>query len=694
MKERAQSPNQNAPRHSRARLLCRGIAAGLACAAFDADAAEAPSLATATIEELMNIRVTTVSREESTVAQSPAAVFVITPEMIRRSGAREIPELFRMVPGMDVARIDGNKWAVGVRGFNTRFQNKLLVQVDGRSIYSLLTAGVFWDAVDYPLEDIERIEIIRGPGASVWGANAVNGIINIITKSSKDTQGGLLVGGGGTEERGFATFRFGGQIGENLHYRAYGKWFDREKQFSLEGDTNDQWRGASGGVRLDWKAGPDDTVAMDARFGRSVAGRKDRFPQLGGPPFALNFPENETVDTAHVRAAWTHTMADSSWKLQAYWDRFDRWGDNGFANVRWDTLDLDFQHQFALGGRQNIVWGLGYRFIDGGLTNSVNDGGFYLTFLDNNPQKNLYSTFVQDEIALVHDRLSLTLGTKLEHNDFTGWEVQPTARLLWTPTKRQSVWAAASRAVRTRTFTEDDAQFTAVPFPPTALPRVRTVANRSLNPEEVWACEMGYRIQATDAFTVDTALFYNVYDELRINRSNPALASTLPTPLLAASQFDNGMNGETYGAELSATLRLTDWWRLSGSYTVLKMNLHRDSDLDPATEAAEGQSPQQQAFLQSSWSLPGDVDFDLIGRYVDRLSGFNPAGLPGVSDTVPAYVSLDVRLSWRPRKNVELSLVGQNLLDNHHPEFGTNPFVRSPLVEIRRGIYGMVKLEF
>jgi iron complex outermembrane recepter protein len=273
-------------------------------------------------------------------------------------------------------------------------------------------------------------------------------------------------------------------------------------------------------------------------------------------------------------------------------------------------------------------------------------------------------------------------------------EVQPTARLLWTPTKRQSVWAAASRAVRTRTFTEDDAQFTAVPFPPTALPRVRTVANRSLNPEEVWAYEMGYRIQPTDAFTVDTALFYNVYDQLRINRSNPALASTLPAPLLAASQFDNGMNGETYGAELSATLRLTDWWRLSGSYTVLKMNLHRDTDLGPATEAAEGQSPQQQAFLQSSWSLPGDVDFDLIGRYVDRLSGFNPGGLPGVSDTVPAYVSLDVRLSWRPRKNLELSLVGQNLLDNHHPEFGTNPFVRSPLVEIRRGVYAMVKLEF
>ncbi len=675
--------------------------AGRAAEAMAETAPKPADLARMGFEELANIRVTTVSREASTVGQTPAAVSVITQEMIRRSGAREIPELLRMVPGLDVARIDGNKWAIGSRGFNNRFQHFLLVQVDGRSVFSPQTAGVFWDAVAYPLEDIERIEVIRGPGASVWGANAVNGVINIITKSSKDTQGGMLAAGGGSTERGFADFRFGGKIGENVTYRLYGQWADHARQFSLEGNTNDQWREYHSGLRVDWRPNAQDTLTFDAAAGRSVTGTNDRFARRQGPLFAPNVPEDDTTDVAHILARWTRQIdPDSSMSVQAYWDFWRRTDTNDFRNTAFDTFDLDFQHQFRLGQRQKIVWGLEYRYVDAHLDNSANDGGFSLDWLDNRPHSQLFSGFVQDQITLVEDRLSLTLGTKLEHNSFTGFEVQPTGRVLWTPSKRQSVWAAVSRAVRTPSFTEDDAQFTVPQADPTRPPVARVVANRELESEEVWAYELGYRIQATDAFSVDAALFYNVYNGIRINRSNPSLAANLPAPLFVASQFYNGMDGETYGLEVAANWRVATWWRLYGSYSVLKSNLHADPSLPLAAqrgsgaEGIEGQNPQQQVYVRSSWNLPRNVEFDLTGRYVDRLGGFNPGGIPGVSDTVADYVSLDARLAWRPCANVELSLVGQNLLDNHHPEFGTNPFIRSPLIEIRRSVYGMVTWHF
>lgn len=650
-------------------------------------------------EALMTTEVNTVSRMESTVGRSPAAVFVITSEMIRRSGATVIPELFRMVPGMDAARIDGNKWAVGVRGFNNRFSNKLLVMVDGRSVYTPQIAGVFWETVDYPMEDIERIEIIRGPGASVWGANAVNGIVNIITKSAKDTHGGLLASGAGTTEKAFGTVRYGGVRSNRLHYRIYGKGFDRHKQFSPEGDPNDQWWGASGGLRLDWRPAEPDQLTFDASHARNGAGRKDRFPLSTGPPFARNFPESETTDVSHVLARWRRqTNSGSSPSLQAYWSRTRRAGDNGFANTGWNTYDLDYQHELPLGDRQKIVWGLGYRYTDARLHNSVNDNGFFLTWLDNNPHQQIFSGFAQDEISLVPERIAITIGTKLERNDYTGFEVQPTGRLLWTPTERHSAWAAISRAVRTRTFTENDAQFTAPPSNPDAPPAARTVANRDLKPEEVWAYELGARAQATDAVSLDAALFYNDYRDLRVNQTNPALAATVQGVPLAASQFVNGMAGESYGAELAANWRVTDKWLLYGAYTVLEMHLHADPGLPAASrksfEAAAGQNPRHQVYGQSSWNLPWSLEFDAIGRFTDRLSGFNPTGLPNVSDTVDAYTALDARLAWRPRKDLELSVAGQNLLVDHHAEFGTNPFIRSPLVEIRRSVYGKAAWRF
>lgn len=678
------------PRASRARKACAGLAplcvalAGPAAAQVDATALREMSL-----EDLMNVEVTSVSRSESTVGESPAAVFVITQDMIRRSGATVIPEVLRMVPGLHVARIDGNKWAVASRGFNGRFAKNLLVQVDGRAVYNPQIAGVFWDGVDVPLEDVERIEVIRGPGASVWGANAVNGIINIVTKKAQDTQGGMVSGGGGNEELASGTFRYGGRSGEHLAYRIHGKGFEHDDQSSPEGDPNDAWRVAGGGMRMDWTPNVRDALTLDAGYTRSVAGTKDRFAMTDGPPFAVSIPADETTEDAHVLGLWSRRLdPDSGLRLQAYWDGWQRVNEFHYRDTRFNTYDVDFQHSFKAGERQKWVWGLGYRYVDADLNDSRNNDGFTLSWLDPHPHMEVFSGFAQDEIAIVREKLALTLGSKLEHNNFTDYEVQPGARLLWTPTRRQSAWAAVSRAVRTPSFTEHEARFVSPPANPSRPPAVGIVANRDLEPEEVWAYELGYRVQPADQFTADAALFYNVHNDLRVNRANPELAATLPEPLTVASQFDNGMSGETYGAELAATWQVAGWWRLYAAYTFLEMQLHRDADLAPSAEALEGQDPQQQVFAQSSFNLPGGVEFDLTGRFVDGLSGFNPTGLPGVSDTVDAYVALDARLAWRVRRNLELAVAGRNLTDERHPEFGTNPFVRSPLVEIERSVYG------
>ena len=674
-----------------------------------------PRLAPLGLEKLMEMEVTTVTRTESTVGESAAAIFVITQEDIRRSGATMIPELFRRVPGMNVARIDNSRWTIGARGFNARLQDKLLVQVDGRTVYNSLFSGVYWDAVDYPLEDIERIEVVRGPGASVWGANAVNGVINIITKSAKDTQGGLVSGGGGTEEKGFGEFRYGGTAGGNLSYRVYGKGFDRDEQFSQTGDPNDQWWGASGGLRLDWQTSDRDLFTFDASYLRSVASRKDLRPTtdtasvvtIGGVTFPNAFLniEDETTDAAHALARWSRTVNDTSnWALQVYWDHFDREFEAIGGLGRFDTYDVDFQHQFLLGERHKLVYGLGYRFADTSLPD-IGENGFIVTWLRNDRHTQLFSVFVQDEIALVPDQLQLLLGTKVEHNDFTGWEIQPTGRLLWTPTKRQSLWAAVSRAVRTPNIAEDEIQwnhFLPVPlgppnFPAGSLGFPQLRGNRDFKSEELLAYELGYRAQATETFSVDIALFYHDYDNLRVSAPQAPTSEGLPAGQFALPvQWQNGMEGEVYGVEVGADWRLADWWRLYGAYTYLEMQLHRRAGLPASAEAIEGQSPEQQVYLQSSWDLPRRVEFDLIGRFVDRLSGFNTANPndPTAPNTIGDYFALDARLAWRPRKNLELSLVGQNLLDNHHPESGPTATVRNPLVEIERSVYGKVTWRF
>ncbi len=590
--------------------------------------------------------VSTVSRQESTVGKSPAAVFVITQEMIRRSAANDIPDVLRMVPGLEVARIDANKWAVSARGFNNLYASKLLVLIDGRAVYTQFFSGVLWDMQDVMLQDVERIEVIRGPGATVWGANAVNGVINIITKQAKDTQGLLVTGGTGTEERGFSAVRYGGQIGEDLHWRAYGKQFERDGGYFF-GEDFDDWRQARTGFRTDWTPSPDDTVTVQG----------DLFDGDSGESTNLTFPtapfiRNQTYDNHEFGqdflVRWSRVLDDdSNWSLQAYYDRFGR--TSPIVDFEQETMDLDFQYRFPLGQWHNVVCGAGYRQIDDHLF-----GNFTYSLDPASRNTNLFSYFVQDEMTLEEDLWYLIAGSKFEHNDFTGFEFQPSVRLLCTPSERETVWAAVSCAVRTPSRGEHDIIFQqfASPVGPTFS---RLLGNKGYKSEDLLAFELGYRAQPVEEFSWDLVLYYNDYTDLSSTAVTgpPFFDPSIPAVVVPAT-FGNANSADVYGAELASTYQIRDDWQLSGAYTLMYLDMHAGPD-----DTIQQSSPNNQVNVRSSWDLRHDLEFDLIGRYVDNL--------PAVG--VASYVTMDLRLGWRPTQHFEWAVVGRNLLDDRHAEF-------------------------
>lgn len=617
--------------------------------------------------------VSTVSRQESTVGRSPAAVFVITNEMIRRSGARSIPEALRMAPGVQVARIDANKWAISIRGFNGRFANKLLVQIDGRSVYTPLFAGVFWDVQDVLLEDVERIEVIRGPGATIWGANAVNGVINILTKKSSKTQGLFIESGGGTE-RGYANVRQGGELGDDAHYRVYGKWFERDRSFESNGAAHDDWRMGRGGFRIDWEPDWRDTITLQGDFYDGETGRRNLFASPT-PPFTSIFDENARVTGGNLLWRMTRDLGDNSdWSLQAYYDRTEReFVQSGFEEIR-DTFDIDFQHHFEPFENHSVIWGASYRHSRDGITNLP----FALEITPRYRSIDLISYFIQDEITLMDDLLYLTAGTKLQHNDFTGFEVQPTGRLLWTPTERHSIWGSFSRAVRTPSRGEDDVRirqppaFAPSPPAPPGTPIFPVISgNRDVESELLHAYEIGIRHQPHESFSWDLSLFYHDYDNLVSSRRGPL---SIGIPLTIPISINNEATAETYGFEIFGNYQVNDDWKLYGAYSFLKMQV---SDVNGG--GAERESPQNQVYLQSSWDLGAGLEFDAIGRYVDSLAALN----------TPSYFTMDLRLGWEMNDNLEFQIVGRHLLDASQPEhgFGFVDFSGNASTEIQREVY-------
>ncbi len=640
------------------------------------------------IEELMNIEVTSVSKRAQPLSDTASAIFVITQEDIRRSGVTSIPEALRMAPGLEVARIDANKWAITARGFNGRFANKLLVLIDGRTVYTPLFSGVFWDEQDTFLENIERIEVIRGPGASLWGANAVNGVINIITKKAGETTGGLFSAGGGTEERYFGGVRYGWDLGNNAYLRVYGKHFNRSGFVDAQGqDAADGWYQSRAGFKLDWEKSERDSFTVQGETYKGKSGFT-LFVPISEPPYSTSFSEKADLSGGHLLARWRHVHSDTSdMTLQAYYDRSK--GTDSTLEERQDTIDVDFQHHLLVHERHEIIWGLGYRYY-----RDHTQGGSFVSIEPPDKGLHLFSAFIQDEITLVKDRLMLTVGSKFEHNDFTGFEVQPTARILWSPHEKQRVWAAVSRAVRTPSRSDEGAVAQSLALPPNSglnpAPFPVFVEFRGSNDfesETLIAYEAGYRVQPGNGLSVDLAVFYNKYDKLRTT-DNPVASVRLspPPPRVNVSvTADNKAKGETYGAEFAVDWQVFPWWRLKASYTYLQMQIHRiEGSSDVGAEAAEGDDPHNQFSLRSLMDLGRNVEFDAWFRYVDNLPSLG----------IRSYVTCDARIAWRSLKNVEIALVGQNLLDNHHPEQGLDTLLSNQSTEVPRGVYGKITWKF
>jgi len=669
-------------------MIC-GLSAtssAIAQAAAEGGGGATRDLSEFSLDELVNLKVTSVSKKPEKLSHSPAAIAVITGEDIRRSGVTTIAESLRLAPGMQVARVDSLTWAVSSRGFNDLFANKLLVLMDGRSVYTPLFSGVYWDVQDTMLEDIDRIEVIRGPGAALWGANAVNGVINITTKSAKETQGGLLVAGAGTEERGFGSIRYGGQIGDNAWFRVYTKYFNRDDAVRTTGeDANDEWDRWRSGFRLDWEPSPPNQLTLQGDIHAGTGHQTYNLATLTPPTYSSMQPQTIRAEGGNLIGRWTHTFhEDADLRFQMYYDRTER--DLPIFSEDRDTFDFDLQIHHALGERQDIIWGAGFRHSESSNIKS----NFNLAFVPSDRKTDDYSTFVQDEITLVRERLRLTLGSKFEHNTYTGFEIQPSGRLLWTPHPKHSAWASVSRAVRTPSRADIDLWLvnSVIPpgVPPLSLPApgvVALVGNPDKLSETLIAYEAGYRVQIHDRVTLDASLFYNDYDRLTTFEPAGQDLSTLPAYIGLPQMFANRSHGETYGGEISANVQVADWWRLRPSYSYLQIQLHRGRSQDPTAEDAEGDDPHHQVSLRSEMDLPWHLQLDCVGRYVDGLSNRG----------IPSYVEADVRLGWRPTSQLEISIVGQNLLDNRHPEF-RQLILGPPQTEMQRGVYGKISFRF
>jgi iron complex outermembrane receptor protein len=633
------------------------------------------TLAELSLEELMNVEILTFSESPQRWFDIPAAVYVITQEDIRRSGVTSIPEALRMAPGVEVSRRSANSWVVGIRGFTSltgSLSPSLLVLIDGRSVYSPLFAGVFWDVQDVLLEDVERIEVIRGPGGTLWGANAVNGVINIITKRSRATQGGLFTLGGGTEERAFGAARYGGRIGERLHYRFYEKFFDRDAGFHSNGDDFDDWRTAQTGFRVDLDLPNRDDLTLS---GDLYIGRVGQVTNLTAyaPPFTQTIHNDAAVSGGNLLLRFHHLQSErSDWAFKAYYDRTNRRTASFQDSL--DTVDLDLRNLVRTSAGPELTWGVGYR-----LTSDEFVGVPTIAF---NPPKrtdSLYGGFVQGRIPLIGARLFLTLGSKFEHNDYSGFEVQPSGRLLWKVARGQTVWTAVTRAVRTPSRLEQDAALTALSDPTTTPPTfIRIVGSPSVDAERLLAYEIGYRSHPIPRLSVEATAFYNQYFHLLSLEPGGSINESSPDRVIDLLVFGNEFKGHTYGVELMSDYRFREEWGVNVIYSFLQVRLSPSASItDPfdIKSSTEGTNPLHQAGLRSYLTIGRDMDLDALFRYVDTLP----------SQSIDAYYSLDLRVGWRPTGGIELSLVAQNLLDNHHPEFGGGA---AGLTEIQRGVYG------
>lgn len=623
--------------------VCLGLAApGAAVAQAAPGQGSTADLSQMTLEELTNIEISSVSKRTERLIDAAASVYVITSEDIRRSGATSIPEILRLAPNLQVARVDASQYAITARGFNGPAANKLLVLIDGRSVYTPLFSGVFWDAQDTMIEDIERIEVISGPGGTLWGANAVNGVINITTRKSGDTQGALVSLGAGNAENGVSA-RHGGKLGEDGTYRIYAKKFNRDNTTRANGtDVQDAWHKGQIGFRTDW-SGAGDSLTLQ---GDAYDGSIDQ---------AVN--DDKQISGGNLIARWNRTLQDgATLEVQTYYDHTRRVYPGIFSESL-DTYDVNVQHGFRWGTGHDIVWGGGYRYSRDAVTNSAGRA-----FLPADKTLTLANIFAQDDITL-SERLKLTVGVRLEQNNYTGLENQPNIRLAWKPSDQVLLWSSIARAVRTPS--RIDREF----FAPGSAPFV-IAGGPDFQSEKLTAYEIGYRVEPSPQASLSISTFYNVYDQLR---------SLEPTG--GGLVVGNMMEGNTYGVETWGSYGISEWWQLKAGYTYFKKDLHlKPGSGDTISLKSADTDPGHQFSVRSLMNLAHGLDLDIALRSVGDLPG---SGVPG-------YVALDGRLGWKISKSTEASLSAFNLLDKRHPEFGAAP-ARS---ELGRTFYGEILWNF
>ena len=610
------------------------------------------------LSELMDLEVVSVSRRPEKFSEAASAIQVVTNDDIRRSGATSLPEALRLASNLNVAQKGSQGWAISARGFNTELGNKMLVMIDGRTVYSPLLSGVFWDVQDYVLADIDRIEVVSGPGATLWGSN---GVINILTKSAADTTGLYAETAVGTELENLTSLRYGMKLSPNVNLRLHGKFVERDGGAFPDGsDAPTDWRSRRGGFRLDAAPNPDNAFTLQ---GDIYDNHQD---SVAGEPSYLS--------GGNLLGRWTRSFEDESeMVLQFYYDRADvsqyipsAFAPSGRFGDHLDTYDFDFQHRLSPGERHQIVWGFGYR-----RTRDVADNAPGLAFLPEEEEQDLYSGFVQDEIHLGAG-WSATLGTKFAHNDYTGLEFEPSVRTEWEITPRHAIWAAVSRAVRMPSRFDRDLRVPATSPILDGGPRFES--------ETVVAYEAGYRARIGPRVLVSTAAFFNRYDKIR---------SVSPIPGAPAPFYvENNVEGRTHGLELDSTCEVTPGWRLRAGYALLVESIRvKPGRIDRNNGLSEVADPRNQFSLRSSWDLPRRVELDAGVRWVDELR-VNNGGMPA---HVPAYWEMDVRLAWRPAEHLELSLVGQNLLHDQHREYGAPSPTRE---EIERSLHAKIAWRF
>jgi len=643
-------------------LICGGLGAlPAAQAAVSGPPADQGDLTSLSLEELLDVKIVSASKHAAPAFTTPAAVFVLTAEDLRRSGARSVPDALRAVPGLDVARIDDNKWAISARGFNSQYANKLLVLIDGRSIYSSLFSSVFWELQNLPLSEIERIEVIRGPGGSLWGVNAVNGVINIITKEPAAAAGGLLTAGGGTVQQGFLDLGYSARLPGQGRYRLWGTFSrDAEGKRPGGGAAGDAGQRAGAGFRADWTLASGSLTI----FGGALRSDHDNRPHLPllTPPYQEEIRTRVAASEAYAQVRWRRPFAgDGALMVQAYVDRERRREPRVFG-YDIETADFDVQVETSAARRNRLVAGFGLRLMQDDLPL-----GQLLSYEPPQESRQIWSGFLQDEIALAGDRARLTLGTKIEHNQFTGFEVQPTVRLSGKIGSRQFLWSSVSRAVRTASRSERDLRIWLLTVPsPSGLPVQVTVAgSRNLDSETLLASEAGYRLQATDTLTFDVAAFNHHYNGLLSGRIGAAHFEPGPPPRIVQELvLAKVADAETQGLEVTGGWAPRPDWTLTANYWSLRfasLAFHEGAQL---ARTVFDSSPRHQARLGSRLDLPRDVELDLALRWA--------AAVPALR--VPSHLGLDGRLGWRPRPDLELALSVRDVLSGSHAEFGTTEF--------------------